>query len=349
MSNNPLQYSDQLASLDARTQSLVLNARNMTPKQFAQARFQENARRLDSVSPGNGLLLARDVEYAYQEVLRTKYSPLSALTLFPTDSRVPPGALTYKIKRVSHQGEARYHRGNNSDIPRSGASAEEQIRPVRHIVTSIALDMFEQQSASFAGVNLRGELQQGAVRSIQEFLNTKTWHGDNDLDVYGVLNYPYVPKVSSTISVSSATADPMDILEELHRLASLASEISDNTFMPNTLVMPVRQANYIAQTKLSSSDLSETIRSSFLKENQFITSIQVAPELAGAGPNGEDVMFLFRSNDQNSVANVVPQGFTMLPVQQQNFNMTIPCYMSHGGVRMVDPLNNAVVYTPAVS
>lgn len=344
-----LQYSEQLARLDSRTQALVANAKHMSPKQFAEARFKENARRLDSVSPGNGLLLARDVEYAYQQVLRTKYAPLSALSLFPTDSRVPPGALVYKLKRVTHQGEARYHRGNNADIPRSGASAEEQLRPVRHIVSSIALDMFEQQSASFAGVNLRGELQEGCARAIQEFLNTKTWNGDNELDVYGVLNYPYCPKVSSAVSIDSTTSDAMDILEELHRLASLASELSDNTFMPNTIVMPVRQANYIAQTKLSSSDLSETIETSFLKESKFITSIKVAPELAGAGPSGEDVMFLYRANDQNSVANVVPQGFTMLPVQQQNFNMTIPCYMSHGGVLMRDPLNNAVIYTPAFS
>lgn len=343
-----LNYLEQLEGIDSAGRSFLAETARMTPKQIAQRRYAINAKRFDSVAPGYGLTLAREAEFAYQEVLRTKYSPLSALTLFPTDSRVPPGTLTYKIKRVSGQGSARYHRGNNSDIPRSGASAEEQLRPVRHIVTSIALDFFEQMTSTFAGTNLRGELQESAARAMQQFLNTKTWHGDNDLDVYGVLNYPYVSKVDSAVSISAATADPLDILGELHRLSSLPSEISDNVFMPNAIAMPVRQANYIAQTKLSASDLSETIRSSFLKESLFITSIDVAPELAAAGPNGEDVILLFRKNDMNSVANVIPQGFTMLPVQEQNFNMTIPIYMSHGGVRMWEPLSNMVVYSPAV-
>lgn len=338
----------QATGLDSQAMLFLKRAATLRPADVARERVKLNAQRLDSVAPGNGLMLARDLEFAYQQVLKDKYSPLSALTLFPTDSRVPVGATTYKLKRMQQQGSARYHRGNNSDIPGASISMEEQIRPVRHIVSSIQYDMFENESAGFAGINLRGELQASASRAMQEFLNTKTWEGDDDLDVYGILNYPYVPKVNSTVSISSATANPEDILEELHRLAALPSEISDNVFMPNTLVMPIRQSNYISQTKLSTSDLTETIQRSFLKESNFITNIVVAPELAGAGPNGEDVMFFYRSNDQSSVANVIPRGFTMLPVQEQNFMLSIPCYMSHGGVRMDNPLNNMVVYTPAV-
>lgn len=341
-----IQYSEQL-HLDSATKGLM--AQRLDAKGFAERRFQMNAKRLDSVIPGAGLHLAREVEFAYQEVLRTKYAPLSALSLFPTDGRVPPGALTYKMKRLSHTGDARYHRGNNADMPRSGVSSEEQIRPVRHIVTSVALDFFEEQTSQFAGTNLRGELRDAAARSVQEFLNTKTWFGDNDLDVYGVLNYPYVPRADSTISISSATADPMDILEELNRLAALASEVSSGVFMPNTMVMPIRQHNYISQTRLSSSDLSKTIKQAFLEQQLFITDIKTAPELSGAGDGGEDVLVLYRANDQNSIANVIPQGFTMLPVQQDGFNLSIPCYMSHGGVRMVEPLSNLIVTTPAVS
>lgn len=341
-----LQYADAIESAGIAPQNAGLI--RLDAKTLARRRMQLNAQRFDSVAPGNGLHLAREVEFAYQEVLKEKYSPLSALTLFPTDSRVAPGALTYKIKRVSHQGQAKYHRGNSNDIPRVGASMDEEIRPVRHIVSMISLDFFEQQTSNFAGTNLRGELRDSAVRAIQEFLNTKTWHGSSEMDVYGVLNYPYVPKAASTVTIGSGS-NAEDILEELHRLASLASEISDTTFMPNTLVLPVRQHNYIAQTKLSTTDLSETIKSSFLKDGIYIDSIVTAPELAGAGPNGEDVMLFYRRNDQNSITNVIPQGFTMLPVQEQNFNLSIPVYMSHGGVRMVDPLNNLVVYTPAAS
>ena len=55
-----------------------------------------------------------------------------------------------------------------------------------------------------------------------------------------------------------------------------------------------------------------------------------------------------KRNDAMAAANVVPEPFTMLPAETNGFSIFVPCYMSHGGVRMWYPLNNLVAYTPAV-
>lgn len=336
-----INYSEGLKGLSPANQGIL----RLDSKELAFRRTKQNAQRLDSLAPGNGLHLARELEFAYQELLREQYKPLTALENFPVDRRVPEGALTYKIARISHQGDAKYHRGNSYDIPRSGASVEEEIRPIRHIVTMIELDMFEQQASNFAGSNLRAELREGAVRAMREFLNQKTWFGSEADDVYGVLNYPFVPKATSSVTIDSSS-DADTILAELHRLANLSIELSDGTFSPDTMLLPIKTHNYVSTTKRSATT-DQTILEAFKQNSAVISEVKPVPELKAAGPSGQDVILFYRRNDQRAISNVVPKEFTMLPVQEQNFSLSIPCYMSHGGVMMRDPLNNLVVYTPA--
>lgn len=318
--------------------------------QEKQVRVKKNAEfimaRNDSIAPAKALHMARALEFSFDEKLREKRAPLKALSLIPMDMRVPEGALTYKITRQRHQGAARYHRGNSGDTPRVGTSADEELRPVRHVVTMIEMDFFEEAASNFAGASLQGEMSYAANRVMEEFLNGKVWLGDTANDVYGVLNYPYVPKTVSAVTIDTVTAADT-ILAELHRLANNASEVSETVFSPNTLLLPTKKYN-ILSTRKRSATTDQTILQAFLQDNPFIDAVEVVPELAGQGISGaEDAMIMYRRNDSDSIANVVPKGVTMLPMQVDNFSTKIPVYMTHGGVIMRDALNNLVIYSPA--
>lgn len=343
-----ISFSNELKAVAGEGRQFLRLDSYESAKAAAQYRFQTNTKRLDSiVAPSRAMHLARELEFAYQELLREQYLPLSGLEMFPVDSRVPEGANSYKIERISHTGDARWHRGNNYDTPNSGASKEEEIRPVRHIISSISLDVFEDAASRYAGSNLRGELREGAMRAIDEFLNEKIWSGDEDVDVYGILNYPYVPKTASTVSLSSATTDPNDILAELHRLSNLNNELTSTTFMPNTLAMSIRAYNYLKTTKRSATT-DQTILEAFLQDSVSIDEVKPVRELQAAGPGGEDVLLFFRRQDQRAASLVIPTRTKMLPIQEIDFELRIPLYMSYGGVMMRDPLHNLVCYTPAV-
>lgn len=319
-------------------------AMRLDAKQLAERRQKLNAQHFDAMGTGAGFHLARDLEHVYNEVLREEFPPQSASEAFPLDTSVPAGAASHKVKRISQTGEAKVYRGNSTDIPRVAVSQEEESFPVHHYVIGIGLSIFDEQASGFANSNLRGELQTAAQVTVQEFLNHKTWFGDNENNIYGVLNYPWIPKrvISETFT---ETGDAKAMLAALNSAAAQAHEDSKTVYSPNAARMSPRLLRIMRTTYLST-DSKLTIEDAFLKANPKIKDIDEAWELQEAGPGGTDILLFYRL-DRRSIANVVPKTFTMLPVQRQGFELTIPCYMTHGGVVQRDVLNNVVCYVNA--
>lgn len=326
--------------------SVLFNTENHS-RERAERVMAINEARLDSLAPNKGFHLARELEYAYQAVIEQKRPELKGLSLIPTDSEVPAGAMSYKITSEDMTGSARYHRGEGYTIPRAGVTRDEELRPVRHIITGFELDMFELQASNFAGTNIRAKFQRAARRAMDEFLNEKVWLGSDEDDVYGILTYPFVPKTSSSVTISDATAAE-DILAELIRLAQLQFINSKEVFSPDTLALPTRQYEYIKSTQINTAGPTQTILEAFLRDNGHVNEVQSIPFLRSQGAGGTDVALFFKRNDAMAAANVIPTQFTMLPAETNGFSIFVPCYMSHGGVRMWYPLNNLVAYTPHV-
>ena len=312
---------------------------------LAAKRADLNARflkqRIDSLSDNKAFHFARELEYVYSEVLRTQYAPNSALDLITVDTSVPAGAKTHTVQRIMHEGEARYYRGNDSNRGSTGVSRQEEEFPVVPIVTSIKTNFFENLSVDYAQTSLRSELEFAAQQIMNDFLNDKTWNGDDSVGMRGVLNYPWLPKlVVSTPFTDASSAD--SILLALHRIANLSSENSQGLMTPTRMVMSITLRNYLSTRKRSSTS-DATILDCFLKDNQYIGEVIGIPEFKAAGPSGEDAIFCYSPN-RMSCANVIPRGFTMLPMQEQSFEMEIPIYMIHGGVIMRDALGNLLAY-----
>lgn len=313
------------------------------------ARMQRNAaalERMDAVGSGEGILFARDLEHIYDEVIQEDYKPLNAERLIPTDTSVNEAMQKHTVQSISHAAEVTDYRGFG-DNPASGTAAAKMDREsfsVGTYVTGIRISFTDRLAEQFANTNLRSELSLAANQAMREFLNERTWYGSDEYDILGVLNYPYVPKTVSSVDMTSS-GTPADQLAELHRLANELGEYSDNTYMPDTLVAPIPLVNYWSNTKVNLDGDTDTILELFLRHNQYVGSVEGIREMAGAGPNGEDVLYFYRANDRMSCVNVIPKAPTMLPVQQDGpFDLLIPMYMRHGGIIMRKPANNLVVY-----
>lgn len=307
-----------------------------------QSRSSVNGRRLDAMQPGAGLHLARQLEFVYDEVLREEFPPTNAMTMIPIDSSVPSGAATHTVRRISQQGEAAVHKGNAREVPRVSVSIDEEVFRVHNYVIGIGFDVFELQASNFANTRLRQELQDAAQIVMQEFLNHKTWFGDDEHGIYGVLNYPWTPKMSLPLS-AAAGADVDAMLYQLNAAINYGHEESRTVYSPDAMVVSPRFYRYLATTRIPGSTSDAFVIDLLKKSNPRLKTIEEAAELQGAGPGGSDAIFLYR-RDRRSVANVIPQAFTMLPVQQTGFEYLIPCYMQHGGVIQRDVLNNLVAF-----
>lgn len=314
-----------------------------------RARLQTAARRIDSLlqgrtgrqdsfSPNAAFHMARDLEHIYADVLREEFPAQNAFTLFPIDTSVAPGARTHTVRRIYQTGEVAIYRAG-IDIPTVGISQQEEEFPVRHYVTSFVTDLFELLSSGYANTQLVAELLRVARDIMNEFANMRTFYGGEDM--YGVLNYPWLDKkVIATPFVDASSED--DILSEMQKLEQFPGENSLNTFSPNTCVTSPRLANFLSR-KYIGNDKTLSVAKKFLGESKNFTSIETARELQGTGPGGTDMILMYR-RDRLGIMNVIPQGFTTLPMQTMGFENKTFCYMSHGGVIMRNPANNILAY-----
>jgi len=322
----------------------LLPAMRLDARALKAHRERLNAQKFDAAAPGLGFHLARDLEFKYAEVLREEFPPQSAFEAFPIDTSVPAGAKSHTVRRLHQQGEAKVFRGNSTDVPRVGVTQEEEEFPVRHYVVGIGLNIFEEQASNFANSNLRGELQTAAQVTMQEFANHKTWFGDEENGIHGVLNYPWIHKRVVSTPFSQG-ADAKAVLAALNESANYQHEESKTVYSPNAMITSPRILRILRTLRVDPTH-PDKVLDDFLASNPRIQSVSGAWELQGTGPGGTDIILFYR-RDKRSVANVMVKPFTMLPVQQKGFEMTIPCYMSHGGVIMRDVLNNNICYVEA--
>lgn len=313
----------------------------MSPARLKAHRVRQNTQRLDAIVPGRGALLAEDLEYAYEDVLRASYAPLDAFRLFGVDSRVPPGASSFKVRRMDEAGTARFHRGGSDYLPTPAIAQSETTYPVNPIVNGVRLDHFEELAAGQARVQLRAELQRVAEQAMLRFADEKVWTGDESVGALGLFNQPFLPRDTMAVPINGQSS-PEAILAEMHRIANRTADATAGTFAPDTWIMSRGARDYLATRKLSTTT-GDTILGAFLQNNSYISSIEVSQHMSSAAPGGADYGLLYARGNQNSASVVIPRGFTMLPVQEHTFQIVIPCYMLFGGLIMREPLSNTLV------
>lgn len=295
----------------------------------------------DDVGPDVGLAFERELQYTYAEVLREKLPRRTALERIPIDTSPIQGDRTYQFSRVYSSGKAVVHRAGQP-VPNVSLARGEHIQCLQHYVLGDTFDIFEAYSAGRINLNRVAEGLRAMRQGIADLTNQATWFGIESADIYGALNYPWVPKYVEAVPLNESTADPRDILAALHRIASYPANTHRNVGEPDVMYMGHKLRNYLAQRQ-AGVDNTRTILQVFLEQSVFINEVIPAEELTAAGPGGSDVIFVTR-DDREGCVNVLPQMFSPVPTFQKLFDMQNAAYATHGGVLMRSPIHSLVAY-----
>lgn len=305
---------------------------------------RHDGRAYDSVGSDRALFLARELEYLHSTVLEDVYEDLNAERLIPTDSSVPAGARTHTIRRESKSGEMVWFRGNSSDRGQTAIQREEKEYKIHAAITSVKLNFFDEMRADFAGYSLEQKLKQAAERVAAEFKNEKIWEGDDDRGVPGMFNSPFGPKTTSGVTFGPGGGTAAAQLEELHRLANLIGEETNDKFYPTALAAPIKYINHWKNTHLDTANSSnQSILEAFMEKNDYVNQVVKCRECSNQG-SADDILQMFRPNDSQSAHAVIPQGLTWMPMERTGFEMEMDAYLLFGGVNQYKPLNNLTVY-----
>lgn len=308
--------------------------------------WMAQAARLDAEYRGDAVVthFPRDLEFMRARELQTVRRKLSALSLFPVDRSVPVGARTHGWRRRTGRGEAVWTRGDTQNYGHARTGVEEATFPVAYVVCSVRQTYFEMLSNDYAGVQQYSADLREAYRLVDERVNDTLWRGNDVIGLRGVLNHPFLLKMTLAVVFGGATpSTPAAIVAALHELVDTPANRSGETMSPDTLLVSPRFNRYISQT-MHSEGTGITIKQFFLagQEGGGITRIIPVQELQGIGPGGTDAIVAFR-NDLESVSNIEVMPTMTMPVFQSTAMSWLTVVVAGSGGIVMPMVGNNIV------
>lgn len=284
----------------------------------------------------------QDFEHVRAQVFAEKRTPLSGRRLFATDGSVPLGARSHRIYRELGAGEAMIV-SKGSQIPQASTARTSESFGVAFVACGVGVNYFDALSTDFA--NLRQYLMDLALarRLVDEKINRLIWSGDAAAGLYGVLNYPHIAKMVISTPFTDASTGA-DIAQEVNDFLDTPMIASGSVFQPNAWLVSPQIGSFLGSRQHSLA--SDAKIRDFILEAQRgrISSYEIVPELAAAGPNGEDVMIAYRK-EVETLAHVDILAPATLPVFQSSpFDTETVVIACTGGMISADSGNVIIGY-----
>lgn len=314
---------------------------------FEKARVQANTRVFnelleiagkDAIGNADGQAFARQLEHVITKILETPYEPTKLLSLYGTDRSIPANKTTWTQRRRKRQGSWRFMSAGNSSLPTHNVTFDEKSGRIVFAGTAIRLNVFELMTMSGIGLNLESEMRKSATESSEEFIDSVGWVSPLP-GVLDILNAPYINVMSASVPFTSASSTDA-IKAQLDAAANFIAEASNEVYGQG-LRMQVSPAmrNYLSQRYRNAFN-SEDVLQGFMSKNAYVTEIVTNHKLAGAGPNGRDLIIFEKAANKKVV---IPKGVTWLPVQREGFDLVFLAYMAYGGIKDDNPVETLIM------
>lgn len=286
---------------------------------------QGNQRVTDSaIANGAGFLIS---ELEKRDTLLRE--PLTSYT-YPRDIPIKVGggwvefisALNIDYGVAGGSGDALVHAAGANDPKVIQANLEKDTFKT-HVFSIVMRIMFiDMQRSNITGRSLDQMLTRGVRLSYDKHLDQNTYIGMPEYNTTGIVNNPNVTATNVATGASGQTAwstkTPDEILADINNaiIAGWGNSEYDLSALPNHILLPYAQYNYLAVTKVS--QLAEKTILTFLIENNVASKngggLVIGPTqyCEGAGAGNTDRMVSYVNNDRFiAMEELVPMARTM--------------------------------------
>jgi hypothetical protein len=302
---------------------------------------------------GEGLFVARQLEYIKAKTYDVKYGELKHRLVFPVSNEGGPGMRFITFRTYDQIGAAKLISAYAQDLPRADIAVKETTIGVREYGASFGYNAAELRAAAAAqgsAVPLDAKRAEAARKAIEIALNTVAWKGDAKAGLIGLFSHPNIP-----ITVAPNGASPVapawsgktsaEILKDMNAVCNDIPVTTKLVEAPNRLLMTLK-AYQQATTTIMTGGFNRSVMEQFLATNAYINSMSqiiVCNELVGIGPGSTDAMVAYNySSDKLSLE--IPMEMIFHPEQRRNFEIVIPCEASTGGLLVYYPLSLNIIY-----
>lgn len=287
--------------------------------------------------------LALALTHREAEFINQPFPPTNAQKLF-TMYPVPPGNIEYTTPFRQRTGQPKPYAAG-VDIPMSNVSGFEIKAPLVPIVIGWKRNYWDDLRAAASQANIgmavatHEELMTAARTAISLFRNDVWWKGYTELQLFGLLNYPGMPKRTLTVAMSTLST-PSDIKDEVSKLFTYAVEHSKQVFAAKRMVTSPRLVNFWRRTYVLTT-MPITLYQAIL-DATGLAKIEEAWECEDyEGQTGFDAIFCW-NDAKNATSIVQAEDFTLHTPYLIGLETTQPCSAVIGGARMPLSANNVV-------
>ena len=240
--------------------------------------------------------------------------PLESFT-YPRDIPIEVGggwadyveAMSVQYGVTGGSGAGPVQAGGSNGLPIVQASYDKGIFKAHAFNVALRVMWQDMQRANFVGRSLDQTLQDGVRKTYDKHLDQNVYMGIPEYGTTGLFNDPNVVYSNVVAGAATTTAwntkTPDEILFDINDAIIDAWEAAeyDESAMPNHILVPYEQFNYLATTKVSS--LAEKTILTFLLENNISKQTKgidlvIAPTrwAKGAGASSTDRMLVYCNN-----------------------------------------------------
>jgi len=290
------------------------------------------------------VFFARQLENIKKKTYDTKQKQLKAFSIIPITTDVDSGADVVTFRTFTQVGFAKFGSDYMTDSPRASAYGTETKRDIHAVRNHYGYSIQEIRRAAKAGTDLTNREALAARRAQDETVNRVAFFGDSELGFTGLLNNAnatsYTVIGDGTGSAKTfASKDADKIIRDITGMVTAVVVATNARELPDTILMPITQYNYIANTPRSSTS-DKTILKYILENNPFIKKIDWLSELATAGVNGTARMMAF-VNDEDHISLEIPQPFEQFPPMQKGLGYIVECHSRCAGTLIYYPASIA--------
>lgn len=285
---------------------------------------------------------ARELERIKSRSYDILYPEMKSFSLIPISTEAGAGAESITYQSYNSTGTAKIIANYADDLPRADVRGQEFTQPVKGVGCSYGYNLQDIRASNMAGKSLTERQARAARLAHDQKINRLAFFGDANYNLNGFLNNPLVPSASvPNDGVGPSTEwinkTPDQILRDLNLVANQIPTLTLGVETPDTMLLPIEQYTLIASTPRSANS-DTTILEYFIQNNPFINSVELVPELAGAGPLGVDIMMAYKKSP-DKVTMELPMPYTQHAPQERVLEFVVPCESRYGGIIFYYPLS----------
>lgn len=283
----------------------------------------------------------REATQIRAKIFEVIYAELMAQKLIPLATDISPDVNQYVYFVLDTVGEARIIANGSDDIPRIDVSKTERTGIVRTLAAAFGWELFEMRLAAKMGAPLNQQRADAArkaiARQIDKLLSTGQTDSQSGLQMEGILNNTDITNLGIVPGILwvLGTTTPAVMLATLNGAAQTIVAATNQTYIPDTIVLPTGPYGVISQTPYGL-DSDKTVLQWFLANNPYIKSVVQWYRGNGAGAAAANRGVVYK-RDPEVLEGVVPLQFESLPPQARNLEMLVNCVARCGGTKVYHP------------